>query len=67
MRIAAAEEGIQFPEPVEVPSDTRYLDESGFISALNTAFGNFKHIKICVTTGRVANCGGGENGNLWCY
>lgn len=39
MRAAAAEEGIEFAETVPPPQDTLWLDEQGFVSALDNIFG----------------------------
>lgn len=39
MRIAAAEEGIEFALTEIPPEDSLWLDESGFVSALDKIFG----------------------------
>lgn len=39
MRIAAAEEGIEFALSEIPPEDSLWLDESGFVSALDKIFG----------------------------
>ncbi|KAL0811050.1 hypothetical protein ABMA28_010330 [Loxostege sticticalis] len=43
MRAAAAEEGIQFAAPAPAPEDALWLDEGGFVSALDTIFGHHKY------------------------
>ncbi|XP_028178777.1 uncharacterized protein LOC114366194 [Ostrinia furnacalis] len=43
MRAAAAEEGIQFAAPAKPLEDSLWLDEAGFVSALDTIFGHHKY------------------------
>ncbi|CAB3237828.1 unnamed protein product [Arctia plantaginis] len=43
MRIAAAEEGIEFAPSESPPEDSLWLDESGFVSALDKIFGHHKY------------------------
>ncbi|KAH9645610.1 hypothetical protein HF086_005259 [Spodoptera exigua] len=42
MRAAAAEEGIEFAETAPPPQDSLWLDEAGFVTSLDTIFGNYE-------------------------
>ncbi|XP_075986240.1 uncharacterized protein LOC142983223 [Anticarsia gemmatalis] len=43
MRLAAAEEGIEFAESAPPPEDTLWLDEKGFVASLDKIFGHHKY------------------------
>ncbi|KAF9415782.1 hypothetical protein HW555_006683, partial [Spodoptera exigua] len=48
MRAAAAEEGIEFAETAPPPQDSLWLDEAGFVTSLDTIFGNNAQIILIV-------------------
>jgi hypothetical protein len=46
MRAAAAEEGIQFAESAPIPEEALWLNEDGFVGALDSIFGEICKLMV---------------------